>query len=289
MCFQFRTVSTASLLTAVGWLFVAGRLGAQESAVPVVEPPVRRIATAIPAISTDGLATSISTRPEPDDRPLLSISDALSMLDALAGSIEESGDVISPAPQSASDSPDRHVARVRSVTGYIQSVDAMNPTLPFYQWHFIDKNKVSARRVDTDEFLPIQPLPHVTAVGFSVKRGDVRISSIEVEAVDGSTFEFDIGEVVHESSPRRNVCFLPTEIKLKSVRIRYRGLTKPGQSEPRLMLEAGISSLPESARESVHRLSMAEMALRSGDRPAAGVHIRDAIDALTNYRDSRGL
>lgn len=289
MCRQIRTVSAASLLIAVCCLTVVGRLGAQELPAPAAEPSAARIATAIPAISNDGPAASLSPQPEPDDRPLLSISDALAMLEALAGSIDVAGELISPATASAPVSPDRDVARVRSVTGYIQSVDAMNPTLPYYQWHFIDKNKVSARRIDTDEFRPIQALPHVTAVGFSVKRGDVRISSIEVEAADGATFRFDIGKVVHESSPRRNVCFLPTEIKLKSVRIRYRGLTKPGQSEPRLMLEAGISSLPESARESVHRLSMAEMALQAGDRPAAGAHIRDAIDALTNYRDSRGL
>ncbi len=289
MRLQFRTVSTASLLTAVCWFMGAGRLGAQELPAVADEPPAARIATAIPAISPDGLAGPLSTRPEPDGRPPLSINDALAILEALAGSIDESAVVVSPALVTAPNSLDRQVARVRSVTGYIQSVDAMNPTLPYYQWHFIDKNKVSAKRVDTDEFRPIQALPHVTAVGFSVKRGDVRISNIEVEAADGSTFQFDIGKVVHESSPRRNVCFLPTEIKLKSVRIRYRGLTKPDQSEPRLMLEAGISSLPESARESVHRLSMAEMALRADDRSAAGIHVRGAIDALTNYRDSRGL
>lgn len=264
-------------------------LGALAFAAPsVAQEPAPTVPVALPSRPRVPAVEAAVLPPAPPGasvaaRPPLSLDDALSMM---SSTVRE----LSAAPLQPSPARNASLARrILSVQAYIQSVDRAHPTLPYYQWQFIGKEKVSDRGLDTDEFLPTRPIGRVTAIGFWVTRGDVFIEKVRVIGTTGLTFEFDLKKVVHSTSPRRHVCFLETEVELKNVTISYRTVRKTGYKAPRLNLEVGISSLPEHAKQSSYELGLARAQLDRGNNGEAEKHVRRAIESLVAYRRSRRL
>ena len=216
-------------------------------------------------------------------RPPLSLADAI-------GSLNESAGVLRAASGKLRDTEaDAMGRRLAAVIGYIRMVDETNPTLPYYQWHFVDRGKAKDGQDDLDTFTPLRPIPGVTAVAFRVAFGDVRVQSVRVVDSGGLTFEFNMKKDITADMPRREVCLLEKEIELARVEVIYRGLTRNEARAPRVTIEAGISSVPEYGRAAVYELSLARRGLQDHNGAEVEKRLREAIKLLTAYCSSRKL
>lgn len=232
------------------------------------------------------LAVVPDAAPGPEFRralPPLSLSEAIFQMEETGLYLAESGSEVSESSIAAIRQ------RLDGVMRYIRRVDDANPTLPYYQWHLVGKSKVEPERTEKDEMVPLNPMERVSAIGVRVTRGDVWIDQIRIYDVDGSVTEFNLKKMIPGDSPRREVCLLDTEATLKKVEIIYRQVSRKGKKDPRVRVEAGISTFPEYGRESVHLLMLASEEIRVADARDADEHLRAAVKSLIAYQRTRKL
>jgi len=245
-----------------------------------------------PATSTEKLPTSthaeiqLANIPAPSgvgSRPPLSLADVISVMN-------ETADLLRDSPTRINTESNRVLReRLDSMSAYIHAVDDTNPTLPYYQWHFVDRSKVTETMTDTDVFRTPRALPGVTAISLKVIRGDVRVERVRVFDKSGTAFEFNLGKVIPADSPRREICMLETEVELDRVEISYRGVSRQEAKAPRLILEAGISSVPEYARQCNYELKLASKSIEQKEFATGEKHMREAARLLSAYLHSRRM
>lgn len=216
-------------------------------------------------------------------RPPLSISDVIAAMNETADILRDSSGRIN------ADSNHALRERLDAMSAYIRAVDDTNPTLPYYQWHFVDRSKVTETMTDTDVFRTPRALPGVTAISLKVIRGDVRVERVRVFDKSGTAFEFNLGKVIPADSPRREICMLETELALDRVEISYRGVSRQEAKAPRLILEAGISSVPEYARQCNYELKLASKSIEGKDFATGEKRMREAARLLSAYLQSRRM
>lgn len=215
--------------------------------------------------------------------PPLSISDAIKSLYTILRALPEGearGDF------QASRGLDHSL---KSVLQYVRNVDSAYPTLPYYQWHSIGRTKVKRYQVEQDSIAPAKPIAHVSAIGFTVRRGDVLFKQIRVYGTDGTRFDFDIEKTILSALPRREICMLATEIELERVEMSYRQISREGRKNPRVTVEAGISALPEHGKKSIYNLLLTRQAIDRKRYPEARAYLSEAIRSLAAYKRSRNL
>lgn len=215
--------------------------------------------------------------------PPLSISDALESLYTILRALPEAD---AHADVQAGPGLDRSL---NSVLQYVRNVDSAYPTLPYYQWHSIGRTKVKRYQVEQDSITPAKPIAHVSAIGFTVRRGDVLFKQIRVYGTDGTRFDFDIEKTILSALPRREICMLATEIELERVEMSYRQISREGRKNPRVTVEAGISALPEHGKKSIYNLLLTRQAIDRKRYPEARAYLSEAIRSLAAYKRSRNL
>ncbi|MBI3737117.1 hypothetical protein HY256_11470 [Candidatus Sumerlaeota bacterium] len=251
-----------------------------------------KVDEAAPAIKTaEGTrAAEFPVRPKGDDSLLSgSLRPPLSLADAIASLTECANSLRGFSGRLRDEDAETMIKRLTAVISYIRMVDDTNPTLPYYQWHFVDRGKAKDGRDDLDVFTPARPIPGVTAVAFRVAHGDIRVQTVRVSDPSGLTFEFNMNKDIPADMPRREVCLLEKEIDLAKIEIVYRGLTRQEAKAPRVTIEAGISSVPEYGREAIYNLSLARRGLQDRNAAETEKRLRDALKSLAAYCASRKL
>jgi hypothetical protein len=252
---------------------------------PGITAEISSIVPGANALEVDPINQPKTLAPQPGVAlPPLSLEDLIKQMEAAAERMDQFNGVEVNEKTRA-----ECLDRLGLMIGYIRLIDDAHPTLPFYQWHYIDRAKVNDIRVDTDVFTPLRPIRNVAAVALRVSHGDVRVHKVRVSGVDGPAFEFNLEKTIPADLPRREFCLLGREIDLEAVEITYKGLTRKEAKAPRLILEAGVSSVPEYARHSIYELSLARNDLAGGDSRAAADRVRGAVKLLEQYRQLRRL
>ncbi len=268
-------MSMQGYLTSLILLAAANLVSLRMSAFAEQDESASRGKTIAAAVEIETVATG--------ERPPLSLDEAVTSLKNAADSIHSGGANL------ATETQDGWIRRLDSVIAYIRRIDGANPKLPNYRWHFVDRGKAKDAVDDTDVFQLPRAIPGVSAIAFRVSHGDVRVQSVKVYGTTGLSFEFDLQKDIRADLPRREVCLMDTEVALSKIEITYRGLSRLEAKAPRISIEAGISSVPEYARQSVYELSLARRALADRDSGLAERHIRAAIKSLDSYRSARKL
>lgn len=173
---------------------------------------------------------------------------------------------------------------VRAVSLYVERVDRAHPTLPYYTWEQVSGDKVPMSGWGTQVFTMKGAIRHVTALSLRVHHGDVEIKRITVIDKNRTKWEFNQPILVPTDQPRPEICFLPLPTRLAEVRITCRRANAQGKRLPRLFIDAGICSVPESAKQAIYYLQLARNDLKKVQLDEAAVNIQKAYALLRKYQ-----
>ena len=260
------------------WMGTAGAAFAQDARPPTVQ-------TALPTERLPAGPSVVIPAPAPPPFRSLVLAPPLSVSDA----IRRRGEVADCLEVSAENAPPQSLATVAShltsVTRYIRKLDDAHPTLPYYRWKLIARRNVERPQRDTFELE--RPILGISAIALRAHRADIRVDQLRVIGKSGLVVEFNQERTIRNSLRRREVYFLDADIDITRIEVAYKSLAKPGRTQPRFKLEAGISSVPEYGKQTIHRLSLARMEIEEEHFPAAVVHVRTAIEKLAAFNRTR--
>lgn len=215
------------------------------------------------------------------DPPPLSIYEAGQSLRRAAGLMQGLGE----APEAAQ--IERIDAILRATMLYVEHLDRMHPTLPYYSWYEIDGLKVD-EKPETLEFRPEGELPAATAIHLSVHHGDVRIHRIRVESTEGGWWDFNHALTIQQDQPRPEIFFLYLPTRIARVLVTTNSI-EAQDHRPRLFVAAGISKRPELGKQAVYALKRSRDDLGAGRFENARRHLWQAYEALRAYQKDRRL
>ena len=189
-----------------------------------------------------------------------------------------------PAASSELKRIDRMLA---AVILYVDRVDRANPTLPYYAWEEVSSQKVPKDGWETQNFKLANPVPQVTALSIHARHGDIEIKSLAAVDRNKTLWEFKQIIKVAADQPRAEICFLPLPTELAELRITCRRIDPKSQRWGRLFIDAGVSSLPESAKHAIYYLQTARGEVKLGKTLEARRHILQAYEHLRDYQKNR--
>jgi hypothetical protein len=214
-------------------------------------------------------------------RPPLSIHDSLRSIDLIASRLKN----VERPP--VGDEADRLDLWLQMIQRYLRRVDNAATDLALYQWHHIRRERVERGQTQIEIFEPLEPIARVNAVGIRVTRGDIWIEKLAAHGKDGSVWEFDLKRAVAADLPQPTVCFVDVEIELVKVIVTCRQMTREEDKNPRLYIDAGISSVPEKGKETIDHLNWARKHLTKAEWAQSENRLRGAIASLTAYQRLR--
>lgn len=176
---------------------------------------------------------------------------------------------------------------LQTVMVYIERIDGAHPTLPFYAWQEVTSQKAPKAGWETRTFKLTSPLPQVTALSIKARHGDMEIKDLAAVDADRTRWEFNRTIRVPANLPRPEICFLALPTELAEVRVTLRRTDPAAPRLARITINAGISGIPESAKQARYHLQMARGALRRGALAEARGKIRQAWQLLKEYQKSR--
>jgi len=166
-------------------------------------------------------------------------------------------------------------------SSYLTVLDQRRSNLASYEWHFIDREKVSGPGIDSDAFRAHPVIHNVSAISFAADFGDIYIYSVEVLNAANQTTTFTLNRLVEEGYPHQEVCYLffPTTIRAVTVKAQERGESK---RTPRLAVFAGVARQEEYLKQALWYLRYArrETDLATDDPQAAAQHLDAAAQNL---------
>lgn len=178
---------------------------------------------------------------------------------------------------------------LESVARYIRWVDETHTTLPYYRWTDLTNVKLHNSEWRTLVLRPAQPLEEVSAIALRVHNGDVLIEELSAIDVDGLEWRFTKQMHLRADQPRSEVCFLAMPVRLVELRVRVRQAVASEVNVPRLYLQTGVCSRPETAKRSVYHIQRARHELRSGRIAEAAAQVELAEKFLYEYQQDRRL
>lgn len=257
----------------------AGLAAPKPTPAPTVAPTPTPKPTPTPAATPAPAPAQPEAETTPEIAPPLSIYDSSQMAAEAAHRLDE------PAPTTATL---RQVDRMlNAVILYVDRIDRIHSTLPFYVWEEVSAEKAPRDGWETQVFKLRQPLPQVTALSVRARHGDLELKSLV--AIDRNRTHWEFNQAVHvpAEQPRPEIFFLSLPTDLAEIRITCRRSDPQNQRWPRLFIDAGISSVPESAKQAIYYLRVARGDIKARRLPAAGQHIRQACDQLSDYQKNR--
>ena len=176
---------------------------------------------------------------------------------------------------------------LKSVMRCIRDMDRANPSLQFYTWHHVSKNKVPSHGAREQVIELRRPIDGTTAVSMKVKNGDVKIHSLMAYDENGTAWEFTQPMVIPANQPRPHFLFLPLPTRLSRIRIMCSRQEPTGERLPRLFLKAGVCRKPEAAKYALYYLKLARQFLESGNPENTRDPIRKASRMLQLFKETR--
>jgi hypothetical protein len=216
-------------------------------------------------------------------KPPLSIYESCLMLDRALGILRDATDPSLGNRAALSDQI------IRDVLRYVERVDRARPTLPYYEWEEISAPKVSQSGWATQVFTLDHPISQATALSLRARHGDVEIKYLAAIDRNKTKWEFNQTIIVPSDQPRPETCFLSLPTNLIEVRLVCRPGNPKAVRRPRLFIEAGICSIPESAKQCNYHLQVARDDLKNMKRDEAIINIRRARVLLKEYQRTRRL
>ncbi len=176
---------------------------------------------------------------------------------------------------------------LKSVMRCVRDMDRANPSLQFYTWHHVSKNKVPPHGIREQVIELRRPIEGTTAVSMKVKNGDVKIHSLMAYDENGTAWEFTQSMVIPANQPRPHFLFLPLPTRLSRIRITCSRQEPIGERLPRLFLKAGVCREPEAAKHALYYLKLARQSLESGDLGNARDSIGKAFRMVQLFKETR--
>lgn len=173
-----------------------------------------------------------------------------------------------------------------SIVIYVDRVDRAHPTLPFYAWQNVSSEKSPREGWETQIFRLSNPIPQVTALALKSHHGDLEIKYLAAIDQNQTRWEFTKAIKAPADQPRPEIFFLPLPTQLSEVRITCRR-GNAAQRWPRLVIDAGISSIPESAKEAQYYLQRARNSIKGRQTADARNQILKAYSHLREYQKNR--
>jgi hypothetical protein len=177
---------------------------------------------------------------------------------------------------------------LHAVTLYVESVDRAHPTLPYYKWEEILSQKIKEDHWRIYEIELKQPLARVNALALRAHHGDVEISFIAAVDENQTEWEFNQAIKVTGGQSRTEICYLPLPTRLKRIRLTCRHADEDPHL-PRLFIEAGRCSRPESAKQARYYIQLARNDFKQETPRAAAGWLRKAFDSLIEFQRTRRL
>lgn len=245
------------------------------------------LAPAVPrALRPDAPALSASPAPalaaprQEEITPPLSLFESCQMLSSATRRLSEKTVAADPAAL-------QQVDRIlMTIILYVDRVDRANPTLPYYAWQEVSADKAPRDGWETQIFKLRAPLPQVTALSLRVRHGDVDVKYLAAFDKNQTRWEFLKPIHVPADQPRPEIFFLSLPTALTEVRITCRR-SDPTQRWARLNIDAGISGIPESAKQAIYYLQVARAALKNRKPADARIAITQAYVFLREYQKNR--
>lgn len=173
-----------------------------------------------------------------------------------------------------------------SIVIYVDRVDRAHPTLPFYAWENVSSEKAPREGWETQIFRLANPIPQVTALSLQAHHGDLEIKYLAAIDQNQTRWEFTKPIKAPADQPRPEIFFLPLPTQLSEVRITCRR-SNAEQRWPRLVIDAGVSSIPESAKQAQYYLQLARNAIKSRKAADSRNNIVQAYNHLREYQKNR--
>lgn len=173
---------------------------------------------------------------------------------------------------------------LRVVGDYVSWVDRTHTTLPYYRWAAISSEKIRRLGWETRIIQPDRPITRVTALALRVEHADVEIKQITALGKKNIKWIFNRKIEVLSGQRRPELCYLPLPTDLTEIRIVQRRIDPEDERRPRLYIEAGVCSIPESAKAAVYYMEVARGELKKLDLKKSARLIGQALSALEDYQ-----
>lgn len=214
-------------------------------------------------------------------QPPLSITESCLMLKQIIGELEARKTPPEPARVEQID------RMLHAVNFYVERLDRANPTLPGYTWSEIASQKVPDTSWRNFSFELKSPVADVSAVSLRAHHGDIEMSQLVAVDANGTQWRFDQPMLMTDGEAHVEICLLPLPMRLRQVKLTCRQNTEKAARYPRLIVQVGISSEPEYARQARYYLQMARAELAARDPRKSAGHLRKTFDLLQSFEQSR--
>ncbi|MFH0794568.1 MAG: hypothetical protein V2A74_11115 [bacterium] len=174
---------------------------------------------------------------------------------------------------------------IQIVIAYVQSVDKSRPNLSSYRWYFLGEQNVSDQGDDEDTFRAKPPIARVMALAVEAQRSDAFIHEMLVVDMNNDEILFTPDKWIEADLPRREVFYLYYPVHFKEVRLRYAHTTP--NTNPRVLVYAGVTSVPEYAKEAIYYLEAAIKANERYEFEGSRKLLKQAMLKLLNYKWNR--
>lgn len=184
---------------------------------------------------------------------------------------------------------ERLVKALASVDAIMARLGAVDQALPSDQshWTWAPAEQIPLEDEPLQEkFLIDPPLENASAISFHVNDDRVRIESIKVIDAHGISTVFSIQRPYDEDMEQRAVRFMYYPTPVSTIIVTY---AAEEDARKRLNVWAGVTDLPEYAKESLYYLALARRELRQGEVAKASEHLKKAARGMYLYRISRKI
>jgi hypothetical protein len=178
---------------------------------------------------------------------------------------------------------------LRSVAIYMEQVDRSKPILGYYTWKPISDKKALVDDGATQTFTLRKPIENVSAISLKVNNTDVQMHYMRVYDGAGHAWEFTRERIIASNQPRRELYFMPLPSTVSRVEITTSWTKRQPVSVPRIYVDAGITPIPESAKQSNYYIRGAREALIQGNQVLLLQSLNSAMQKVEEFQATRPI
>lgn len=218
----------------------------------------------------------------PMPTPLESSDGSLRIVDL----IKETRSIIDGIQSAANQPVAPYLERIDAILEHLAEIDAtMQAPLSHWTWTSVGRVPLEDEK-DQEKFVIDPPLENGSAIAFQCHQGRVRIESIKVIDANGISTVFNVERSFDEDQKQKEVLYMYYPTAISTIIVSY---ASERDARQRLNVWAGVTDLPEFAKEATYWFTLARNELRLGESAKATERLKNAAVKLYLFRFSRKI
>lgn len=234
----------------------------------------RSLAVKIPARQTTGTIAPVTVRPP------LSVNESCLLLRQIIGELEAG----EPAAAARTEQIDRMLIAIGL---YIDRIDRAGSMLHNYQWREVLIQRVNDSSWQKLSYQLKTPMENISAIALRARHGDIQVGELIAIEENGTQWRFEKSMLMTDGEAHVEICLLSLPVQLKQIKLSCRQVTGKPRRNPKLIIEAGVSPMPEYARRARHYLQLARADLAAKKPRESAANLRTTFDLLQTHQRAK--